>query len=281
MFQRGATPGARRDNQPSQARLPCGRGGWYDKCRFGGLPETPRILVDPDPMPKTPRDRQPEPLAREVDRLLAQLANVGSQPARDQAPRGEARAPHSITQPKSPGVAPSIAAPRRGVMVALWARLLLGLALGGSMTQWPYPHGCGLPLLGYLGAVMMVLLTGAWIGFASWKLRSGVTHILSLILFFWGIVLAAEQLLPRIGYAADRASWRCPLELSLHGHGRLGQAAGSTTTRSRAAKRSPIWQQKAPSAQPTYTAVRGMRSRTPGSGGVNAFAAASSASAVA
>ncbi len=78
------------------------------------------------------------------------------------------------------------------------------------MTQWPYPYGCGLPLLGYLGAVSTVLLTGAWIAFASWKLRSGVTHILSLILFFWGIVLAAEQLLPRIGYAADWASWRCP-----------------------------------------------------------------------
>jgi hypothetical protein len=58
-----------------------------------------------------------------------------------------------------------------------------------------------------------VLLTGAWIAFASWKLRSGFVHILSLILI-WGIVLAAEQLLPRIGYAADRASWACPPELS-------------------------------------------------------------------
>lgn len=188
--------------------------GWYDKCRLGGLPETPRILADPDPMPKTPRDRQPEPMAREVDRLLAQLANVGSQPARDQGPREGARAPHPVTRPRSPRVAPSIAAPPRGHLVALWARVLLGIALGGWMTQWPYPHGCGWPLLGYLGAVLTVLLTGAWIAFASWKLRSGVTHILSLILFFWGIVLAAEQLLPRIGYAADRASWRCRLETS-------------------------------------------------------------------
>lgn len=168
------------------------------------------ILADPDPMPKTPRDRQPEPMAREVDRLLAQLANVGSQPARDQGPRGGAPAPHPVTRPRSPGVAPSIAAPPRGHLVALWTRVLLGIALGGWMTQWPYPYGCGSPLLGYLGAVLTVLLTGAWIAFASWKLRSGVTHILSLILFFWGIVLAAEQLLPRIGYAADRASWRCP-----------------------------------------------------------------------
>jgi hypothetical protein len=91
--------------------------------------------------------------------------------------------------------------------------MLLGTALGGVMAQWPYPHGCGWPLLGYLGAVATVMLTGAWIAFASWKLRSGPAHILSLILFFWGIVLAAEQVLPRIGYAADRASWRCPQEL--------------------------------------------------------------------
>jgi len=59
------------------------------------------------------------------------------------------------------------------------------------------------------------MLTGAWIGFASWKLRSGLAHILSLILLYWGIVLAAEQVLPRIGYAADRASWRCAPEPSV------------------------------------------------------------------
>jgi heme A synthase len=91
--------------------------------------------------------------------------------------------------------------------------MLLGAALGGVMTQWPYPQSCGWPLVGYLGAVGTVILSGAWIAFASWKLRSGLVHILSLILIFWGIVLAAEQLLPRIGYAADRASWACPPEL--------------------------------------------------------------------
>jgi hypothetical protein len=98
-------------------------------------------------------------------------------------------------------------------MLALWARVLLGIVLGGAMTEWPHPHGCGMHLLGYLGAVATVMLAGAWIAFASWKLRTGLPHILSLILVFWGIVLAAEQLLPRIGYAADRASWRCPAEL--------------------------------------------------------------------
>ena len=95
------------------------------------------------------------------------------------------------------------------MIAALWARVLLGAALGGSMTQWPYRHECDLRLLAYLGAVLAVLLAGGWIALASWKLRSSVTHVLSLVLFFWGLVLAAEQVLPRIGYAADRESWRC------------------------------------------------------------------------
>jgi hypothetical protein len=43
-------------------------------------------------------------------------------------------------------------------------------------------------------------------------MRGGAPHVLSLILVFWGIVLAAEQVLPRIGYAAERATWRCPAE---------------------------------------------------------------------
>jgi heme A synthase len=90
--------------------------------------------------------------------------------------------------------------------------MLLGIALGGVMTQWPYPQSCGWPLAGYLGAVVTVIFTGAWIAFASWKLRNGLVHILSLILIFWGIVLSAEQLLPRIGYAADRANWACAPE---------------------------------------------------------------------
>jgi hypothetical protein len=87
--------------------------------------------------------------------------------------------------------------------------VLLGIGLGAVMTQWPYSHGCGLPLAGYLAAIGVVMLAGAWTAFASWKLRSGLPHVLSLILFYWGIVLAAEQLLPRLGYAATGAGWLC------------------------------------------------------------------------
>jgi len=37
----------------------------------------------------------------------------------------------------------------------------------------------------------------------------GPAHVVSLGLIVWGLVLAAQQVLPRIGYAAASASWRC------------------------------------------------------------------------
>jgi hypothetical protein len=148
-------------------------------------------------------------MEREVDRLLAGLSSFGSQPRRDhEAPVGP-RDPAAIDRRRAPRPACAAVIPTRGDHVALWARLLLGVALAVAMTQWPYPRGCGVPLSGYLGAVAMVMLAGAWIAVSSWKLRVGVVHTLALVLLFWGIVLAAEQALPRIGYAAERATWRC------------------------------------------------------------------------
>ena len=114
-----------------------------------------------------------------------------------------------VSRPRSSGPARAIVANPRWNVAALWGRALLTTALGVAMIQWPYPHACGWALLGYLGAVVAVLLAGAWVAFASWRLRNGLTHLLSLVLFFWGLVLAAEQVLPRIGYAPDPAAWLC------------------------------------------------------------------------
>ena len=180
-------------------------------------------------MTTPPRGSKPDPMEREVDRLLANLATLGRPPEGDHTPPGKAPALHTSTQPRHHGVRPSPRAPTRGDLVALWARVLLGIAFGGLMTQWPYPYGCGQALFVYLGAVATVMLAGAWIAFASWKLRNAAAHILSLILFFWGIVLAAEQVLPRIGYAAERASWRCPSEPSTAGPPRRAAAPASST----------------------------------------------------
>lgn len=155
-------------------------------------------------MPKTPTGPRPDPMTREVDRLLAQLARVGG-------PERENGAPSVTNSGKRRfvGVARSGEAPTRADLIGLWARVVLGMALGAVMTQWPYPHGCDLPLAGYLAAVAMIVVAGGWIAFSSWRMRSGMPHVLSLMLVFWGIVLTAEQLLPRIGYAAEQATWRC------------------------------------------------------------------------
>lgn len=181
-------------------------------------------------MAKPPSDRRPDPMAREVDRLLAQLA--AAVPGRERGtPRGNGAAPAPpISQPRVFGVNVAASAPSRGDLAALWGRVLLGAGLGVLMTQWPYSRSCDLPLLGYLSAVAMVMLAGGWIAFESWRLRNGPAHIVALILLFWGIVLAGEQLLPRIGYAADRAQWRCPALTP------SGSPSGAATARSGAGR---------------------------------------------
>jgi hypothetical protein len=159
-------------------------------------------------------------MVREVDRLLAQLANSGPHKAQDSAAsRNGAPGRQPVTPRRSRAIVLSAKAASRGDLVALWARLLLGITLGAAMIQWPYPRGCDLPLVAYLGAAGTVMVAGTWVALAAWRLRSGPVHVASLILLFWGIVLGAEQVLPRVGYAAERASWRCTVGLPASQHG--------------------------------------------------------------
>jgi hypothetical protein len=160
-------------------------------------------------MATTPNDPQAKAMEREVNRLLAQLTHAGAEPIGELRPNGGPPPVQPVSRPRSSGPARAVVANPRWNVAALWGRALLATALGVAMIQWPYPHACGWALLGYLGAVVAVLLAGAWVAFASWRLRNGLTHLLSLVLFFWGLVLAAEQVLPRIGYAADPAAWLC------------------------------------------------------------------------
>ena len=153
-------------------------------------------------MPKPPDSPKPDPLAREVDRLLAGLSTLGAEP--ETAPRPPIRAPRTRPTPARRRTDPS-----RVDLVALWARVVLGVVLGAVITQWPYPHACGLGLLQYLGAVAMVMVTGTWIAVISWSRRHAAGHILALLLILWGIALVTYEILPRVGYAALRWSWQC------------------------------------------------------------------------
>jgi hypothetical protein len=133
----------------------------------------------------------------EVDRLLNQLPTHQAEQAAAAAKR--AAAPPSAA-----------ASGRTSSRAGTWARVGLGLLIGIGMTQWPYTHGCGLKLFIYLGGVFTVIVAGVWSGLSSWKRQMGVAHILSQGLVIWGLVLAAREVLPRIGYALEAATWFCP-----------------------------------------------------------------------
>jgi hypothetical protein len=83
------------------------------------------------------------------------------------------------------------------------------VAVGAAVSQWPYARECGWMLYLYLGVIAAVLVAGGWGTVWAWRVRVAGAHVLSLMVVFWGIVLAAEVILPRVGYAAERAAWQC------------------------------------------------------------------------
>ncbi len=145
-----------------------------------------------------PRDWDKE--LADIDKLIA--AGAGSAPAPPATGPGKARA----AAPPGGGVAAFRA---RHAVLFTWLRLGLGLTLGAGMTQWPYTQGCGLPLYGYLAGVGAVVVAACWSTVSSWRTRSGFAHTLSVGLLLWGVTLAAREILPRVGYAKQTASWTC------------------------------------------------------------------------
>jgi hypothetical protein len=93
--------------------------------------------------------------------------------------------------------------------LGLWGRASLAVALGIMMTVYPYFRDCGLPLFGYLCAVAAVVLAGGWVATLAWQMRNEVVHVSALLVILWGLMLTADVLLPRSGYAAVPASWQC------------------------------------------------------------------------
>lgn len=91
----------------------------------------------------------------------------------------------------------------------VWVSVGLGVALAVAMPFWPYPKACAWWLLLYLCAVAMVVVAGVWAARLTWVTRLGVAHMLALGVVFWGITLAADETLPRIGYAKTEAVWFC------------------------------------------------------------------------
>ena len=136
----------------------------------------------------------------EVDRLLNQLPSHREDQVAAQA-----------SKRAQPAARPGTSAPDLGGgRIGTWARVGLGLLLGIGMPLWPYDYACGIKLFIYLGGVLTVVVAGVWSSLSSWKRRMGTAHLISQLLVIWGLVLTAEVVLPRFGYAKTPATWFCP-----------------------------------------------------------------------
>lgn len=161
-------------------------------------------------MPHAPSSPTPSrALAIEIDRLLKKLP--GAEPARA-IPHDAASVRRRPPTRRSRAVAAKRVdwfSPDQALRLGVWLRALAATGLGVAVAWWPYGRACGWMLSGYLAVIGVVLIAGGWASFSAWRMRAAAAHVLAHLVMFWGIVLAAEQVLPRIGYAAISASWVC------------------------------------------------------------------------
>lgn len=145
---------------------------------------------------------------KDWDKELAKIdKQLGSLP-------DEALLPAPASAPGRKGAAAaSVAAEPSGKRGGLFLRVGLVAALGVGMVFWPYAARCGTGLMLYLGALGVLTGGGLWAAAAAWRHRAGRLHVLSLLLALWGGILAAREVLPRVGYAipseAHPAIWGC------------------------------------------------------------------------
>jgi hypothetical protein len=64
-----------------------------------------------------------------------------------------------------------------------------------------------------MAAEGVVVAGGLWLMACTWRHRMAKTHGVALAMMLWGLVLLAQQVLPRVGYAksdpADPSRWVC------------------------------------------------------------------------
>jgi hypothetical protein len=99
----------------------------------------------------------------------------------------------------------------RRTLIGVVIRVGLALGLAVGLPLWPYGTHCGSPLFGYLAAVVVALAAGTWAAMSTWRARMARTHVAALGITAWIAVLAAREVLPRVGYATDaqRTQWIC------------------------------------------------------------------------
>ncbi len=122
-----------------------------------------------------------------------------------------AKQPVPAPAPAGTGTKPAPPSQRRFVALT-WFWTALALILAAALPLWPNDKSCGLRLVFYLGAAGIALLMGVLGGLASWSYRRGLAHLLSLLAIVWAGVMAAREILPRVGYAQQELHWTCPEE---------------------------------------------------------------------
>ena len=138
----------------------------------------------------------------DIDRAIEKQgpAPQGAPPA---LPPAGAPAPARVPPTAEPAAA-------RGSVAMPWFWVALAVLLAAALPLWPYGRSCGLQLFFYLGAAALALLAGATAAVQSWRTRRGLAHLVSLLVVVLAGVMAAREVLPRIGYAAQSLSWLCP-----------------------------------------------------------------------
>jgi hypothetical protein len=127
-------------------------------------------------------------------------------------PPAEGGRPPALPPGTAPAVRPAPTAPAgaRSSVALTWFWVVLALLLAVALPLWPYGKQCGLQLFFYLGATVLALLAGAIGALTSWATRRGLAHVLALLVLTGTAVMAAREVLPRIGYAAEAKTWLCP-----------------------------------------------------------------------
>jgi hypothetical protein len=175
-------------------------------------------------MAKAPSSSSPDhDLAQEIERLMKHLPKAdprllgtpGAMPAVRPSVARSALAGSTPTSRTPTARTPAARTPSDAAATPLaqqahvWGRVALAAGFAAAVAEYQYSRNCGWMLGLYLAVVAVVMIAGAWGSIVSWRGRNLPAHVLSLVVVFWGIVLAAEQVLPRIGYAASDASWAC------------------------------------------------------------------------
>lgn len=146
---------------------------------------------------------------RDWDKELAEIDKVIE---RSGGPSAGVPDKSSPTRPAALPGSPVPRTSRRSVALTwLWTSLSLGLAL--ALLVWPYDKSCGIRLVFFLGAAGMTGLTGLVGSVSAWANRRGLAHVVSLLVIVWAASMAGREILPRIGYAKQAASWTCSSQI--------------------------------------------------------------------